>query len=167
MNRKTTRQWWITGFGFVALWLMLLAPTGCARHSKAAAPADAPKVGLHDFYIFRGVNANANNGNAQLGPAQFGFPNMSTFGNPAQAPVPRPCNYRFQVTGVANDPPHVGDSGPVTGLPGFTATFDDNPPGHWTVTAPAADPAPATTVSAYAQANRAGNVVNGTQQNCH
>lgn len=120
--------------------------------------------------IYRGVDANVNTGRASLAPGQFNFnPTLSTFGNPALAPVQKPCNYRFQVLGPnIQDPPVPGNVGDVTGLPGYTAFFDDNPPGHWGIIhPPGVTPLDAkAAVSAYAQANR-GNVVNGTQNNCN
>lgn len=123
--------------------------------------------------IYRGVDASPN-GRASLAPGQFNFnPTLSTFDLPANAPVQKPCNYQFDVTGGNLSPiPVVGEHGDITGpglgLPGYTATFDDNPHGHWGITQPngvSADQAKAA-VSLLAQANR-GNVVNGTQVNCN
>ncbi|OKH86554.1 hypothetical protein [Thalassospira sp. TSL5-1] len=121
---------------------------------------------LADVDIYRGVDAKQN-GRATLSPSQFNFnPDLSTFNDPALAPVHKSCNFRFTVT-LADDP-EVGDSGPVVGLEGYTATYDNNPEGHWGIAHPAnvnADEAKAA-VSLYAQANR-GRVVNGTQNNCN
>lgn len=125
--------------------------------------------------VYRGVNANANTGLASLAPGQFNFnPELSTFNNPGVAPVLKPCNYRFTITGVANNPAQPNDNGTVlfagASLPVgvYTATFDNNPPGHWGVYHPGAVTAlqARAAISAYAQANR-GNVVNGTLGNCN
>jgi hypothetical protein len=120
--------------------------------------------------IYRAVDANPNNGHASLAPGQFNFnPELSTFDNPALAPVQKRCNYRFNVTGPnVQNPPQQGDSGIITGL-GYVATFDNNPPGHWSISHPAGIPPQQAraAVSAFAQANRNGNVVNGTLQNCN
>ncbi|MGZ5006495.1 MAG: hypothetical protein ACXWFI_01165 [Methylobacter sp.] len=115
--------------------------------------------------IYRGVDRLAN-GNAKLTPNQFNFnPELSTFNAVGIAPVQKPCEYRFDVSGGnIQNPPNVGEHGDVTGLVGYTATFDNNPPGHWSIQQPhgvSADNA-RTAVSVYALANR-GNVVNGTQ----
>ncbi|PKR53579.1 hypothetical protein [Thalassospira marina] len=122
---------------------------------------------LADVDIYRGVDANQNSGRASLAPSQFSFnPDLSTFNDPALAPVQKRCNFRFTVT-LADDPV-VGDHGPVVGLEGYTATFDNNPAGHWGIAHPAnvnADAAKAA-VSAYAQVNR-DRVVNGTLNNCN
>jgi hypothetical protein len=135
-------------------------------------------VGLYIFlgcqsamavYIYRGVDANANTGLASLAPSQFNFnPDLSTFDNPALAPVQKPCNYRFDVTGPnIQNPPQPGNVGDITGLPGYSATFNNNPLGHWSISPPAgvSQQGAKTAVSAFAKANR-GNVVNGTLQNC-
>jgi hypothetical protein len=120
--------------------------------------------------IYRGVDANVNTGLASLAPGQFSFnPTLSTFNAVGIAPVHKPCEYRFDVTGGnIQNPPNVGEHGDVTGLAGYTATFDNDPIGHWGITQPngvsAANARIA--VSVYALANR-GNVVNGTQGNCN
>jgi hypothetical protein len=122
---------------------------------------------LADVGIYRGVDANAKSGLASLAPGQFRFnPDLSTFNDPALAPVQKACNYRFTV--VLQGAPAVGAHGPVQGLAGYVATFDNNPAGHWGIAHPAdvtADQAKQA-VSDYAKANR-GNVVNGTQNNCN
>lgn len=126
-------------------------------------------------YIYRGVDANASN-KATLSPSQFNFTGepatLSTFSIPNGAPVQKPCNYRFEVTGPnIQDPTAQGDSGAVTGLDGYTATFDNDPIGHWGITRPdgvtVAEAKIA--VSDYAKATR-GNVVYGnaaTPPNCN
>ncbi|RCK43896.1 hypothetical protein TH25_20890 [Thalassospira profundimaris] len=122
---------------------------------------------LADVDIYRGVDANQNTGRASLAPSQFRFnPDLSTFNNPANAPVQKSCNFRFTVTLAGN--PQQGANGPVVGLPGYTATFDNNPQGHWGIIHPTnvtADQAKQA-VADYAQANR-GRVVNGALNNCN
>ena len=118
-----------------------------------------------DVDIYRGVDAKSN-GNATLSPGQFSFnPTLSNFIQPQLAPVLKPCNYWFTV--ILDGEPDVGAHGPVAGLEGYTALFDNDPEGHWGIIQPegvSADDAKAA-VSAFAQQNRQ-NVVNGTQDNC-
>lgn len=122
---------------------------------------------LADVDIYRGVDANQNTGRASLAPSQFRFnPDLSTFNDPLLAPVQKKCNFRFTVT--LADEPEVGDIGPVYGLDGYIATYDNNPVGHWGITHPAdktADEAKQE-VSDYAKANP-DRVVNGTLNNCN
>jgi len=129
---------------------------GCA--TKPEAPQNTVNV-----QIEREVDANANTGRATLSPGQFRFnPTLSTFAPPAIAPVLKACKYQFTAQGVPT-PVVVGASGTVQGLPGYVATFDDQPQGHWGIAAPPGEtPASAAAaVSAYAQQNR-GNVRQGT-----
>lgn len=119
--------------------------------------------------IFRGVDANPNNGRATLSPSQFNFnPDLSTYINPILAPVQKACNYRFTVQNVPNNPPMVGDTGTIQGLEGYSATFNNVPPGHWQVLPPngTTSASAKAAVSAFAQNNR-GGVVNGTLQGCN
>lgn len=149
--------------------LMGAACAGSRTEGGAPEPQFEAQLQQGQAYIFRGVDANANTGRATLSPSQFAFnPDLSTFAAPGQAPVQKQCNYRFTVSGLPNDPPHVGDSGTVDGLPDYTAVFDDNPLGHWGIRQPnGVTPDQAKqAVSAYAQANR-GNVVNGTLASCN
>ena len=121
---------------------------------------------LADVDIYRGVDAKPN-GKATLSPSQFNFnPDLSTFNHPALAPTQKACNYRFTV--VLQGVPAVNVQGPVQGLPGYVATFDNDPEGHWGIAHPANISANAAkaAVSQYAQANR-GNVMNGTKNNCN
>ena len=70
---------------------------------------------LADVGIYRGVDANAKSGQASLARGQFRFnPDLSTFNDPALAPVQKACNYRFTV--VLQGAPAVGAHGPVQGL---------------------------------------------------
>jgi hypothetical protein len=168
-NLHRANKTWTKGLVAFVITLAVFMPSGCStRHAKAPAPA-ATKVAVFDVDIYRGVDANPNSGLASLAPGQFRFnPTLSTFLLPAQAPVLKACNYRFHLTDVAHDPPQTNDTGNVTGLPGYIATYDDNPPGHWGIQQPngvTPDEAKAA-VSAYALLNR-GNVVNGTQNNCN
>ncbi|HEX8698270.1 MAG TPA: hypothetical protein VF815_05505 [Myxococcaceae bacterium] len=145
---------------------------GCAAQQEEARkePVQAARLRPDQLYIYRGVDqSNPGTGRASLAPSQFNFnPELSTFDNPGMAPVLKPCNYRFTVSNVAHQPPQPGDTGAVDGLPGYTATFDNNPPGHWGIQHPAGvTPAQAkTAVSQYAQDNR-DNVINGTAVNCN
>lgn len=123
-------------------------------------------LALVDVQIDRGVDAS-DSGRATLSPGQFRFnPDLSTFAIGASAPVAKPCLYRFTAVGVPS-PPTVGASGAIQDLQGYVATFDNNPPGHWGIAAPAGtSPASAAAaVSAYAQAHRQ-NVVPGTAPKC-
>jgi hypothetical protein len=134
-----------------ALW----APAGCTTPGRSG--VGAPMVTIP---VYRGVGRNGN-GRAQLSPSQFRFNNdLSTFG----APTNSPCNYQFDITGIPANPAQPGDSGPVSGLPGYVATFDDVPPGHWSIARPVGTSTTAArqAVSVYAQANR-GFVVAGAQ----
>jgi hypothetical protein len=168
-NLHSVDNFWTKGLLGVVVALVLIALPGCgSRHAKAPTPA-ATKAALYDVHVYRGVDANVNSGRATLSPSQFSFnADLSTFMDPAQAPLQKPCNYRFQITGVAHEPPEPNDTGAVTGLPNYTAIYDNNPAGHWGIQHPndvSPDQAKAA-VSAYAQQNR-GNVVNGTLNNCN
>lgn len=120
--------------------------------------------------IYRGVDANSNNGKAKLSPSQFRFnPDMSTFNAATYVTIAKDCWYTFTVTVNEDPPPAVGHSGQVNELPpGYIATFDNDPPGHWSVAHPANVTADAAkvVVAQYAQANR-GNLVNGTRADCN
>lgn len=154
----------------VRLFTAILAVTalfalGCARNR---APVAAPTVATVTISLFRGVDANANNGHATLSPSQFNFnPSLSTFSDTNSAPVEKRCNFEFFVSGI-RIPPNPGDQGTVDDLAHYVATFDNNPPGHWGIDHPAnVTPIEAkAAVSAYAQAHR-GQVVNGTLTNCN
>jgi len=141
---------------YVALGLgVAVLAVGCATRSPV------PQMVIN-VSIDREVDAAAN-GRATLSPGQFAFnPTLSTFAPPAVAPVLKACKYRFTVVGVPT-PVVVGASGPVQGLPGYVATFNDQPPGHWDMAIPPGQTAAsaAAGVSAYAQQNR-GNLQQGT-----
>lgn len=111
------------------------------------------QVQLVNVDVYRGVDAKPN-GKAVLSPSQFRFnPTLSTFRLPTDAPVQKPCQVRFVITGLPNSPPVAGDSGAVQNLAGYTATFDNNPAGHWSIQQPggvSADDAK-TAVSNYAK----------------
>lgn len=123
------------------------------------------------FDVYRGVDAAAN-GNARLNPGTFRFnPELSTFS--PRVRTGGKCNVRFTVQNLPNNPPQQGDQGDVAGLPqhngnSYTATFDNVPPGHWSVAQPAGVLAATAQqeVSQWAQANRANVVENGSQANC-
>ncbi len=131
-----------------------------------------PEALGHDVHVYRGVNANANSGIASTSPGQFSFTGipaaLSTFDSVDGAPVAKPCLFRFTVTGVAHDPAVAGDTGTIAGLPGYTATFDNDPEGHWSITMPGGVDAlqARAEVSLFASnpANRV--IVNGSQNNC-
>jgi hypothetical protein len=128
--------------------------------------------------IYRGVDANVNTGLASLAPGQFTWTpvnqvgsTLSTFNVPS---LIKSCNFQFDVTGGnLQNPPQPGEHGDITGpglgLPGYTATFDNNPPGHWSITHPVGinDQQARTAVSAFAILNRAvpGVLVNGALPN--
>ncbi|MBZ0091659.1 MAG: hypothetical protein K8F27_05495 [Sulfuricellaceae bacterium] len=144
--------------GLVSASLLILAGS-----SLGASPAWAFNVD-----VYRGVDVNAANGRATLSPSQFRFnPDLSTF-NTAAA-TGKPCNYRFTITGVANNPAQQGDQGTVlfagASLPVgvYTATFNNIPLGHWRIDHPGTINADAAklAIGTYAQANR-GNIVGGT-----
>ena len=138
----------------VALGFAVLV-VGCATRPESAQV-------LINVSVDREVDANAN-GRATLSPSQFGFnPTLSTFAPPAVAPVLKACKYRFTVVGVPT-PVVVGANGPVQGLPGYVATFNNQPPGHWDIAIPPGQTAAsaAAGVSAYAQLNR-GSIQQGT-----
>jgi hypothetical protein len=144
----------------------------------AALLALAPTAALaqHNVDVYRAVAANGG-GNADLGNTAFNFngaPAALSLFDLANRPA-SPCYYRFTVTGVPNNPPQPNDqgqlAGPVVPPPGagtFTTVFDNNPAGHWGALLPAGvtNVNARAAVSQYARANR-GNVVNGTQANCH
>lgn len=171
LNMKATER--MRPVAAVAIVLMALLPAGCGGRSHPAPLTQTPDVDTaddYDIHVYRGVDANLKTGKATLSPSQFRFnPELSTFARIDQSPSPKPCNYRFQVTGVAHDPPRRGDSGQVLGLPaGYIAYFNNDPAGHWGIRHPAGvTPEEAKQVVAtYAQSNR-GDVVNGTIHNCH
>lgn len=144
---------------FVGIGLAIVAAiVGCASQTEMMAP-------FVNVSIYRGVDSS-NAGRAKLGPGQFAFnADLSTFSSPASAPVQKACNYMFTATPAVAA---VGASGAVVGLPGYVATFDDHPQGHWSIAAPPGTAAvdAASAVSTYTQANR-GNVVNGTNLACN
>ncbi len=144
--------------GLVSALFLIMAGSGLGVSSAWAFDVD----------VYRGVDANAVTGRATLSPSQFRFnPDLSTFNTTAA--TGKPCNYRFTITGVANNPAQQGDQGTVhfagASLPVgvYTATFNNLPPGHWSIDHPGAINADAAklAIGTYAQANR-GNVVGGT-----
>jgi hypothetical protein len=159
MNKKL-KYLFTTLAALVFLALLVAVVSGCF-----GSKGNLFGVSNDNMSIYRGVNASSN-GNANLSPGQFRFNNdLSTFN---QASQNHPCNYSFTVTGVPNNPAQVNDEGNVSGLIGYRAKFDNNPQGHWSVIKPAnvtADQAKQA-VSDYAKTHR-GNVVNGSQNNCH
>lgn len=134
----------------------------CGYAVVAAADARA-------FEIFRSV-AHNNNGVATLSPSQFSFNAgpLSTF-DWAHRPNSN-CYVEFRVQNLPNDPPQANDAGTVQGLAGYTATFDNNPAGHWSITRPGGTSAAQARidVSNYARGDVANNVVNNSQNdpNC-
>lgn len=118
--------------------------------------------------IYRGVDMGEAT-DPVLTPNQFiynGAPaGMSTFDTQDGAPVEKPCLYKYTVTNLPNDPPLPGDSGGVSTLPvGYTAVFDNNPAGHWSIRSPAgvSNANAAKTTSESAMHHRL-NVINGTK----
>lgn len=130
----------------------------------------SPTAKAETTNVFRAVQAN-NAGVARTNPGQFRFnPSLSTF-DAAHLP-PSPCYVVFLITGVQNNPPQQGDTGLVDDLKHgdayYTATFNNNPPGHWDIELPdgVTDPEGRQDVSDYARANPEENIVNGTSNNC-
>jgi hypothetical protein len=129
--------------------------------------------------LYRGVGvSNPNTGRATLNPGAFRFDpvsgvpgsvELSTFDSIVAASAANgayPCYLTFTASAV----PVVGASGVVLGLPGYVATYDNNPAGHWSIMAPAGVSSAVARgdVSVYAQAGRPGVLVSTVQQpNCN
>jgi hypothetical protein len=125
--------------------------------------------------LYRGVDANKT-GKANLSPSAFrfdpvsGVPNaveLSTFNSidAASAVKPYPCFLTFSASAVSM----VGATGAVSGLPGYIATYDNDPAGHWSIMAPlnVSSSVARSAVSSYAQAGRPGVLASTViQPNC-
>jgi len=133
---------------WLALPLALLA--GCATPEAASPRADAVGEPLvaGTVFIYRGVNVLPNSTNIDWSNASFGVsgnptPTLSFFNAMAGN---RPCWLRVTVD-APNVPVVPGQGGDITvtipppppappppGPSPWAAVFDDNPPGHWSIT---------------------------------
>jgi len=131
----------------------------------AAMPSSA---WAYDVHVYRGV-AKEPNGPAILSKPQFTFKNgvISTFDAAHLNSINQACRFRFKITNLDRAQPQPNDRGDVDGLPNFTATFDNNPAGHWSIAKPQnLNPTKAAeAVSTYAK-NHRGDVSDGNQGGC-